>query len=103
MRKDIEMIRSFDEDEIGSRMTTNCIVIRENLTVKQAMSELVSQAADNDNISTIFAVTDRGEFYGALDLKDLITARQDHPMEELIVTSYPYVYVLSRSTTVWNG
>ena len=46
----------------------------------------------NDNISTIFAVTDRGEFYGALDLKDLITARQDHPMEELIVTSYPYVY-----------
>ena len=92
VRKDIEMIRSFDEDEIGSRMTTNCIVIRENLTVKQAMSELVSQAADNDNISTIFAVTDRGEFYGALDLKDLITARQDHPMEELIVTSYPYVY-----------
>lgn len=91
-RKDMAIIASFDEEEIGSRMTTNCIVIRENLTVKQAMSELVSQAADNDNISTIFAVTDRGEFYGALDLKDLITARQDHPMEELIVTSYPYVY-----------
>ena len=103
VRKDIEMIRSFDEDEIGSRMTTNCIVIRENLTVKQAMSELVSQAADNDNISTIFAVTDRGEFYGALDLKDLITARQDHPMEELIVTSYPYVYGTEQITTVWNG
>ena len=92
VRKDIEMIRSFDEDEIGSRMTTNCIVIRENLTVKQAMSELVSQAADNDNISTIFAVTDRGGFYGALDLKDLITARQDTRLEDLIVTSYPYVY-----------
>ena len=60
VRRDVEMIASFDEDEIGSRMTTNCIVIRENLTVKQAMSELVSQAADNDNISTIFAVTDRG-------------------------------------------
>ena len=58
----MEMIASFDEDEIGSRMTTNCIVIRENLTVKQAMSELVSQAADNDNISTIFAVTAEGSF-----------------------------------------
>ena len=92
VRKDIEMIRSFDEDEIGSRMTTNCIVIRENLTVKQAMSELVSQAADNDNISTIFAVTDRGEFYGALDLKDLIIARRESPLEDLIATSYPYVY-----------
>ena len=49
VRRDVEMIASFDEDEIGSRMTTNCIVIRENLTVKQAMSELVSQAADNDH------------------------------------------------------
>lgn len=26
------------------------------------------------------------------DLKDLIIARQDHSLEELIVTSYPYVY-----------
>ena len=38
VRHDIEMIASFDEDEIGSRMTTNCIIIRENLTVKQAMN-----------------------------------------------------------------
>ncbi len=57
VRHDIEMIASFDEDEIGSRMTTNCIIIRENLTVKQAMNSLVEQAAKNDNISTIFVVT----------------------------------------------
>ena len=31
-------------------------------------------------------------FYGALDLKDLIIARQDACLEDLIVTSYPYVY-----------
>ena len=90
--EDVRMLLSYGEDEIGSSMTTNYICIRKDMTIRQAMSELVSQAADNDNISTIFAVTDRGEFYGALDLKDLITARQDHPMEELIVTSYPYVY-----------
>lgn len=35
------LIASFDDDEIGSRMTTNCIVIRENLTVKEAMRSLV--------------------------------------------------------------
>ena len=91
-RREIARLWVYGEDEIGSSMTTNYICIRKDMTIRQAMSELVSQAADNDNISTIFAVTDRGEFYGALDLKDLITARQDHPMEELIVTSYPYVY-----------
>lgn len=92
VRHDIEMINSFDEDEIGSRMTTNYIVIHENLTVKEAMTELVSQAAKNDNISTIFVITASEEFYGAIDLKDLIIARRDHPLKELIVTSYPYVY-----------
>lgn len=92
VRHDIEVIASFDDDEIGSKMTTNCIIIRENLTVKQAMSSLVAQAAKNDNISTLFVVTEQQKFYGAIDLKDLIIARQDRALEELVVTSYPYVY-----------
>ena len=92
VRHDIEMINSFDDEEIGSRMTTNCIIIHENITVKEAMNELVSQAAQNDNISTIFVVNSNQEFFGAIDLKDLIIARRDHPLNELIVTSYPYVY-----------
>lgn len=91
-RKDMAVIAAFDDEEIGSRMTTNYIEIRENLTVKQAMTELVSQAAKNDNISTIFMVTADHTFYGAMDLKDLITARQNTRLEDLIVTSYPYVY-----------
>ena len=86
-RKDMAIIASFDEEEIGSKMTTNCIMIRENLTVKQAMSSLIGQAAKNDNISTIFMVTEDSTFYGALDLKDLIIARQDACLEDLIVTS----------------
>ena len=40
VRHDIEVIASFDEDEIGSRMTTNCIIIQKNVTVKEAMSSL---------------------------------------------------------------
>lgn len=45
VRHDIEVIASFDEDEIGSRMTTNCIIIQKNVTVKEAMSSLICQAA----------------------------------------------------------
>ena len=92
VRHDIEVIASFDYDEIGRTMTTNSIIIRENLTVKQAMSSLVEQAAKNDNISTLFVVTEQQKFYGAIDLKDLIIARQDRALEDLVVTSYPYVY-----------
>lgn len=92
VRKEIRLIASFDSDEIGSKMTTNCIVIRENLDIKGAMRELVSQAEENDNISTLFVVDDSEAFYGAIDLKDLITARKTDSLEDLIVTSFPYVY-----------
>lgn len=92
VRKDIALIASFDEDEIGSKMTTNYIVIRENLSVKQAMNSLIEQASQNDNISTLFVVDEGGAFYGAIDLKELIIARESTRLDELIMTSYPYVY-----------
>ncbi|WP_295105156.1 magnesium transporter [Ruminococcus sp.] len=92
VRKEISLIASFDEDEIGSRMTTNCIIITDDLSVKQAMSELVRQAEENDNITTIFVVDENEEFYGAIDLKELITARSTRTLESLIMTSFPYVY-----------
>ncbi len=89
---DISAIAVFDEDEIGSHATTNYICIPRNLTVKQAMSELIDQAEQNDNISTIFVTTEDNTFYGAIDLPDLIRARQNMELEKKIVTSYPYVY-----------
>ena len=92
LKKEIRLIASFDADEIGSKMTTNCIVIRENLDIKGAMNALVAQAEENDNISTLFVVDENETFYGAIDLKDLITARKNDHLGDLIVTSFPYVY-----------
>ncbi len=91
-RKDIALIASFDEEEIGSRMSTNFILIQEGMTIKEAMRSLVGQASENDNISTIFVEAKDHTFYGALDLKDLIIARESDQLDDLIMTSFPYLY-----------
>ena len=91
-KKAVLLVASFDEDEIGSRMTTNFIKIRSGIGIKEAMTQLVSQAADNDNVSTIYVIDENSEFYGAIDLKDLIIARQNTALDDIILTSYPYVY-----------
>ncbi|MDD6057245.1 MAG: magnesium transporter [Clostridiales bacterium] len=88
---DVKLILSYAEDEIGSKMTTNFILIKKNLTIRQAMHELVYQAGENDNISTIYVEDDNETYYGAIDLKDLIIARADTELETLISTSYPFV------------
>lgn len=90
--EDIQLIHSYDEDAVGSRMTTNFVAINRHLSIKEAMRSLVRQAADNDNISTLYALNDDGTFYGAIDLKDLIVAREGVQLDDLIVTSYPFVY-----------
>ena len=92
IRAEIKLISSFDEDEIGSKMSTNFIAVSNNSTVKLAMSELICQAAENDNISTLYVVDENKTFCGAIDLKDLIIARENTPLSEITTLSYPYLY-----------
>ena len=89
--KDVRLILSYDDDEIGSLMTTNYISIGNQLTIRQAMRELVRQAGENDNISTIYVTDQNGCFYGAIDLKNLILAREGTSLVDIVSTSYPYV------------
>ncbi len=89
---EIRFLASYGDDEIGSLMTTNYISIRRDLTVKEAMTELIRQSEENDNISTLYAVAESGRFAGAIDLKELILAREHTPLETIITASYPFVH-----------
>ncbi|MDY4796217.1 MAG: magnesium transporter [Floccifex porci] len=90
-KEDIRLIQSYEDDEIGSYMTTNFVSIKEDSTIRQAMKSVVEQAGENDNIMTIYVLSKADTFCGAIALKDLICARQNDALEDLIVTSYPYV------------
>ena len=88
---DIRLICSYQPNEIGSAMSTNFVSISRHLSVKQAMRALVAQADENDNISTLFVNDDDGSFYGAIDLKDLIVAREETALDSLISRNFPTV------------
>ncbi len=92
MVAEIAMIKSYDDDMIGSKMTTNYIAIDKDSTIKQAMKKIVEEAAINDNISIIYFINKDNVFYGAMDLRDLIIAREGEKLEKLVKTSYPYLY-----------
>ena len=90
-KEDVELILSYEEDEIGSKMTTNYIEITRDLSIRQAMHELVVQAGEHDNISTIYVIDEKGKFYGSIRLKNLIIAREHDHLESLIYVSGPYL------------
>ena len=93
---DVKLISKYQDDEIGSEMTMNFIEIKNDFSVKQAMTALVEQAAENDNISTVYVTDEKGVFCGAIDLRDLFIARDVTPLGDIITTSYPYLYATEK-------
>lgn len=91
-QKDIRLIDSYEDEQIGSKMTTNYISIKNTFSVKQAMRSVISQAADNDNITTIYVIDEEDKLFGAIELRDLVIARDSTPLLDIITTNYPYVY-----------
>ncbi|MCD7729201.1 MAG: magnesium transporter [Clostridia bacterium] len=90
--EDINLISSYGDNAVGSMMTTNFILIRSDMTVKQAMRSMIDQASDNDNVSTVYVENADGVYCGAINLRDLIVAREGTPLDDIIMTSYPSVY-----------
>lgn len=78
--------------EIGSRMSTNFIAISHTCTVKEAMSQLLRLAAQEVCISTLYLVDEENTFCGAIDLKDLIIAREGTALSAITTASYPHLY-----------
>ena len=100
VRENLTKLAAYEEDTIASRMTTNFITVQTGSSVPEAMKQVVAQAADHDNISTIYAVNEKGIFAGAFSLKDLIIARKDTPLSDIIVTAYPSVYATEKIADV---
>ena len=91
-RQDVLLLSSFDEDEIGSWMTTEYVSVPVSAGVRQAMKTLVDQAAEHGNISTIYVVDEDETYLGAIPLRELIIAREGTALSSITMTSYPYVY-----------
>ena len=90
--EDIELIEKYLEEEIGSKMTNNYILISKTYRVKEAMKKVIKEAAENDNVSIIYVEDEFGKYFGALDLRDLIIARENDKLIDIIKQSYPSFY-----------
>ena len=89
MMEEIDAITKYDEDMLGSKMTNNYITINIEDNVKTATKKVINQAAENDNITTIYVVDSEEKLLGSLELRDLIIAREHDDLSKIIKTNYP--------------
>lgn len=98
--EDLELITSYSDEEIGNIMTTNFNVVNKNDTIKQVMRFVVANAAEHDNINIIYCINDDETYYGAIHLKDLIIARSDTNLNDIIKVNYPIFHAHDKISDV---
>ncbi len=70
---DIIDLLKYDEDTAGGIMSTEMIVVNENLSMPECINEMRSQAEDLDDIYNIYVVDDDMRLKGVMPLKKMIT------------------------------
>ncbi|MBN2540563.1 MAG: magnesium transporter [Bacilli bacterium] len=98
-RKEIKKIMAYTENEIGAFMSDSYLTVDVHFTVKQAMVHVTQEAHEVDYISILY-VTENRKLIGYLKLKDLIVARAEERIEDIMETRVPKALPLENKETV---
>lgn len=90
--EDINLVNSYEDDVIGSLMSTDYISINANSTIKEAMKIVVKDANDVENINVIYVVDKDEKYQGIISLRDLIRARSTDDLADIVKSSYPVLH-----------
>ncbi|MCA8947873.1 MAG: magnesium transporter [Planctomycetes bacterium] len=83
-REDLLRRETFREDQVGSFLSTDYAVLNPTLTARQAIQELQRQAPKKETIYYSYVVDRAGQLIGFVSLRDLILARDDTPVREVM-------------------
>lgn len=84
MRKDINTLLNFKENTAGSIMTTEYIDIKNTATVKDAIAIIREIGPDAETVYTIFVRDAKRTLIGTVDLDDLIFAKEEQTLDEIM-------------------
>lgn len=83
-RKAITELLGYSKTSAGGRMTTEYISVNENWTIDKVIDKIKEIGPTTEVIDTIFAVNNRGQFVGSVDLRDILIAAKNSKLKEIV-------------------
>ncbi len=93
-RREINRFLKYPEDSVGSIMTSEWISIYSSLTVEEAVSLIRKTGIDKETVYVIYVTDPRKVLVGILELRDLLFAKPEELISDLMQTS-----IISVNTT----
>lgn len=101
-RATINKLLNYKEDSAGSIMTTEFVVLLSNLTADEAIAEIRKTGKNKETIYTLFVMDNKRNLVGTLDLDDLIFAKGDQKITEIMNRDFVTVNVNDDQEEVAN-
>jgi magnesium transporter len=89
--KTIELLLQYEEDHAASIMSTDYISLSKDTSIKEATYRVIRDSKENEFIDTIFIIDSDEKLIGKIDIKDLIIAREDQKLEQIMKEDIHFV------------
>lgn len=87
----IRNLMKYDEDTAGGLMDTRVIAVNLNLTKKEAIDEIIRQSEEIEEFYTVYVVDDVKVFKGIVSLKNIIKAKGNAKIIDMVNPDVVYV------------
>jgi flagellar motility protein MotE (MotC chaperone)/predicted transcriptional regulator len=88
---EVRELMEYNEDLVGSLMTTDVISFRGDYTVEQTISTLRELKPDEDQIYYIFVTNQRNRLVGTVSLRDIVISQPNITLKSLIHKDFVYM------------
>jgi magnesium transporter len=90
--EEVRELLEYEDNEVGSLMTTDYLSFRENATIEETINELRALKPEADEIYSLF-VTDESEvLLGTVSLRDLVISLPNQTLSEVMQRKYVSVF-----------
>lgn len=101
-RETINKLLGFPKDSAGSIMTTECITLRETMTVDDALAKIRRQALDKETIYTCYVTDDQKKLLGIVSARDILTHSPDEIIGNFMQDNFIFASTLTDKEEVAN-
>lgn len=89
--EEVRELMEYEDDEIGSLMTTDFISFSKNLTVMETIVELRELKPESDTIYYLYIVDENNRFIATVSLRDIIISQPETKLSEIMSEKSIYV------------
>ena len=87
----IRALLNYDEDTAGGIMNSQVICVKINSDKKEALDEIIRQSEEMEEFYTIYVVDEAGILKGIVSIKDVIKARANARIKDILNDDFVYV------------